>query len=703
MVRLFRMRRYNAKNPNGKFDFLYPQAITNNIIRHEDGGVLEEDLLRYDRHLAERTNHLNRALSGGTAKALFVQLKNTALVDGLNLLITLHCNLEAEPTLSFNGSEPYPIVAGSGDRIPGGQAEGSVILVVWSEANRNWCLLSSDSYSDVTKIVLPVESEYVYTALADGEKTITIPGFDKKSCKLTVNYAQTVLRHDIDFRYIPESNNTIELIDFALSEGEHLFFTIISYITTAKQGHFRYDLVDTEYPVTIEEDHTTVVRVPKESLDAHSVVINYQQTILRNNLDYVYSEDRSTIELQGFELSAGEVLVFRVTNFVEAPGELVPNNWGATGNYRYSLNVVHGSYVATEDNVSIFPVPNFNPRRDDIAIIDDNKLYIYDVDYTIDEIGNVVLLKRKLNTGEEIFFTILQGAMMDVPNFNVISDSGQDGQHLLVNISYSILTDYYTLLVRLTHDLLTAPTIKCVDGPAEAICDCYGCPILGGYKKGAYLWLVYSEPEHKWYSLSHGQIDISRLVPQNLVASGTASFLGQKDVQAGEFNEAVIAHGLGVKPKTIDIVPCEPPTILEDGTKTEIGDIWSYADETYLYVGNSGWSTSKFNWNITTEDATNDLRGYLEEEILSWRKKPGNIIPHHSLFVASHHETVHVADIENFRAGIDKIIVNLNQTILQPEVDYVIDEVDNGITLQRFSLEPGDILQFTVLEQEDFS
>ena len=146
---------------------------------------------------------MNRALSGGTAKALFVQLKNTALVDGLNLLITLHCNLEAEPTLSFNGSEPYPIVAGSGDRIPGGQAEGSVILVVWSEANRNWCLLSSDSYSDVTKIVLPVESEYVYTALADGEKTITIPGFDKKSCKLTVNYAQTVLRHDIDFRDLP--------------------------------------------------------------------------------------------------------------------------------------------------------------------------------------------------------------------------------------------------------------------------------------------------------------------------------------------------------------------------------------------------------------------------------------------------------------------------------------------------------------------
>ena len=158
-----------------------------------------------------------------------------------------------------------------------------------------------------------------------------------------------------------------------------LFRSVItSYITTAKRGHFRYELKDTDYPVVIEEDGTTEVRLPTEALNAHAVVVNYEQTILRNNLDYVYNEWHNGIKLLNFALSKGDTIVFNVTEFVEAPGELVPNNWGATGNYRYSLNVIHGSYVATEDNVSIFPVPNFNSRRDDIALIDDNKLYIYE-------------------------------------------------------------------------------------------------------------------------------------------------------------------------------------------------------------------------------------------------------------------------------------------------------------------------------------
>ena len=55
-----------------------------------------------------------------------------------------------------------------------------------------------------------------------------------------------------------------------------------------------------------------------------------------------------------------------------------------------------------------------------IGVIRDNHLLVYDVDYTIDSLGQVVLLTTELGPGEQIFFTILQGAMMDVPNFNVI-------------------------------------------------------------------------------------------------------------------------------------------------------------------------------------------------------------------------------------------------------------------------------------------
>ena len=112
--------------------------------------------------------------------------------------------------------------------IPGGQVEGSKILVMYNEDKNVWQLLSDSVSSDMTKVVLPVETEYVYTVESDHEKIFVIPGFDRRSCQLTVNYGQTILRKDIDYIYVHEDNSAIELIDFELSAGEELFFTIIS-------------------------------------------------------------------------------------------------------------------------------------------------------------------------------------------------------------------------------------------------------------------------------------------------------------------------------------------------------------------------------------------------------------------------------------------------------------------------------------------
>lgn len=595
--RLIRMRQYHSKSNSGEFDVLFPQAITENILRSENGGVLESDLLQYDRHLGNHDVHINRALSDGTARALSVRLKDAVLTDGFPLLLTLHIGLECEPTLSFNGGDPLEIISASGDRIPGGQVEGSSILLVWSKPLNKWILLSSDNFSDTTKVVLPVETEYTYMAEADDVSVIVIPGFNKKSDKLSVNYGQTILRAGIDYEFVDTSNNTVKLLGFGLNAGEILYFTIISYITTTQRGHYRYDLKAIDKAVTATEDGTTVFNIPPEANNAHSLVVNYNQTILRNNLDYTINASGNELTLTEFALDKGEQLVFTITQFVEAPGELTPNNWGATGNYRYSLNVVHGSYTATEDGITIFTVPGFNHKRDEISLIQNNRLYIYDVDYTIDEIGNIVLLKQELARDEEIFYTILQGAMMDVPNFNVIQANGYDGQHILLNMSYTVLCNFYTVLIRLKHDMMTAPTIKCTDGPAEPVYDCFKNPIPGGYKAGSYLWVVYSESDNCWYSLSHSQLDVNTLIPQEKKASGVANFVGISD--DGLIREAVIEHGLGVKPENITITPCEPPTILENGTITSIGDIWSYADEHRLYVGNSGTSVSKFQWIVT--------------------------------------------------------------------------------------------------------
>ena len=161
MYQFIRMRRYNAKSTSGEFDYLFPQAITTNILRNENGGVLESDLLQYDRHLDNQVAHMNRALSSGTARALSVRFKDTVLTDGFPLLLTLHVGLECEPTLSFNGGEPHEIISASGDRIPGGQVEGTNIFLTWSEYLQKWILLSSDNFTDVTKVVLPVNCIYL--------------------------------------------------------------------------------------------------------------------------------------------------------------------------------------------------------------------------------------------------------------------------------------------------------------------------------------------------------------------------------------------------------------------------------------------------------------------------------------------------------------------------------------------------------------
>ena len=701
MNRYIRMRRYNSSER--KFDVLFPQADTGNTLRGNGGGVLEYDLQKYDRHLAGKRIHMNHAVSTGTFRELSVTIRDAVLQDGFPLLLTLHTDLECEPTLSFNGGEPAHIVSGNGENIPGGQAEGTVLFLVWSEMIQRWILMSDMDTSDVTKVLLPVESEYVHTATADGEKTFVIPEFDKTTDKLVINYGQTILRQGIDYTFTRRSNNTVELLEIELPAGDMLFCTITKYVMTAKRGTLKYDIHTSDESVTIENDNTTTVALPESALDANSVVVNFGQTILRNTLDYDYSEDGTSIVLREIVLSVGDVITFHITKLVESNGEIVPNNWGATGTYRYAMNVVHTEYTATEDNITVIPVPNFNPKRDDIWPIYDNHLLIYDVDYTIDEIGQIVLLQMELMQDQTIYFTILQGAMFDVPNFNTIRASGESGQHILINMSYSILCNEYVLLVKLIHDLETNPTIKTIDGPAEPICDCFGYPILGGYRAGSYLWLVYDADAHIWYSLGHGQVDITSLMPSYKTRVGTSNFVGQDPNRdpGVEYREAVIEHGLGVAPEKIDVQPIEPPNPNEDGTPTTIGDIWSYADETYLYVGNSGEATSAFKWSVSTEDDTADLRTYIDQQIAELQQRPGNFVTQQYAYTAEEDGVSYIPiNVEGYTGNVDKLIVNFGQTLLREGIDYTVDAT--GIQLTNFTLSTGDIIQFIIIEQEAY-
>ena len=136
-----------------------------------------------------------------------------------------------------------------------------------------------------------------------------------------------------------------------------------------------------------------------------------------------------------------------------------------------------------------------------------------------------------------------------------------------------------------------------------------------------------------------------------------------------------------------------------DGTLSIIGDIWSYADETNLYVGNSGDSTSKFSWTVSSEDKTTDLREYIVQEIEKIKNQPGKIVTKLSTFTSTEDHTRIIRNINNFVGGVDKLIVNYNQTVLRNGTDYIIHSKYNGIELIGFELDKDEILQFTILKQ----
>lgn len=684
MNRLIRIRRANKKSANGSFDVLFPQTVTQNVLRSEDGGVLEESLLKYDRHLANKLAHVNRVVSSGTPTALIISCSDKELEDNLALLVTLHTTLDAEPTISYNGSEPANIVSTVGDNISGGQIEGSTIFVIWNATLRKWFLINNDETSAMTTVTIPVRTEYVYTATSNDESVIVVPGYNSGEDDIIVNYNQTVLRPTIDYDTL--IRGAIRLLNFKLNLGETLHFQVTKYVESTRKGLFKYR-IDTRYVTyTIPEDNTTSLSLDTLGSDPSAVTVNYNQTVLRNGIDYNLNS-RGKLELINLTLNTGELLHFTITDFIEIAdarvtsrgiysyvietntvsyvskedgltkislpdigndeyhvtvnhhqmvlrngidykidenedlvllnmtldkndifvfsimrytekaGILHANAGGSSGTYRYQLNVLHESYTATEDGVALITVPNFNHKRDHIAVIKDNHYLIQDMDYAIDELGNIVLLKKSLNTGESIYFTILEGAMVDVPRFN-ISDASGDGKDIHVDISYSEISDFYTLMLRVPFTVENAPTLKTVNGPAEPILGPNNEPIAGGNKTGSFLYLVYNKMNHSWYSLGDSRLNMVSDNTPKIIKTGISNFSGQiNDVVENGYAETAVLHNLGTIPVKFEVTPCEHPSI-KFGKVQPIGDIWCYADTKYLYVGNSGTSTSKFKWTI---------------------------------------------------------------------------------------------------------
>lgn len=600
MERLVKLRR--ADLSTRVFDTLYPQTVTTNVFR-DDATLLEDHLNGYDSHLRNTSNHLNRAISGGTSIALTATCANTTLVDGLPLLLKLHIKVDSDPTLSFNGSNPAKIIGCDGFGITGGQVAGTNLLLVWNEDLNAWILLNNDLGNNMTRVLLPVESEYTFESPADNVKEITIPGFNRLYDKLELNFLQTILVNGQDYCIL--DNNHVLLSDLVLRSGEQINCKITKFVETVKQGVFSYFIDTTDHVYTALTNNTTEIDLPIVPDTSFSVTINYNQTILRNTIDYDMNfTDNRIVFKNGFSLRAGEKLVVTVTKYTEAVGVMPSKPYSSAGTYRYAVKVLHEQFTAQNAGTVRIAIPNFNVKCDEITVIRDNLMLVRGVDYDLTAGGELVLFRKGLDAGETLYFTILQGAVIDIPTYATAIGETLDGQSWTVNISHSEMCDMYCLLLRLTHDLADSPSIKFIDGPSLPIVDMFGNPLNGGLPAESYINIVYDQSNQRWVCTSYtGQAVTATATFANVLsdetptfASGEDAFLSGKITSENTIAELKIAHGLGVCPSKYWIQPCEPPVLLDDNTMSTIGDYWVNADSVYLYVGNTGTSTSKFKW-----------------------------------------------------------------------------------------------------------
>ena len=239
-------------------------------------------------------------------------------------------------------------------------------------------------------------------------------------------------------------------------------------------------------------------------------------------------------------------------------------------------------------------VPNFDIRCDEITVIRDNLMLVRGVDYEFTNAGEIVLFKKGLDAGETLYFTIMQGAIVDVPTYAVEIGSTHDGIHWNVETSHTELKDMYHMVMRLTSDMEANADLKYLDGPALPIVDQHGNP-NEEIAVGSYLSMIYEEAVPRWVIINSNTVIPTCDCEKTTTNSGEDWFIGGQ-VENNQVVELKIPHGLKGKPKKYWVQPCDPPSIAEDGTISIIGDYWVDADDTFLYVGNTGTSTSRFRW-----------------------------------------------------------------------------------------------------------
>ena len=101
---------------------------------------------------------------------------------------------------------------------------------------------------------------------------------------------------------------------------------------------------------------------------------------------------------------------------------------------------------------------------------------------------------------------------------------------------------------------------------------------------------------------------------------------------------------------------------------------------------------------VDFSEKLSELKNYIDGKVTMLKARPGTIVTYpYEFTAATNTDTVNA--IPNFNPTYDKLVVNYNQTILRPELDYRI-ETNGGITT-TFTIPAGDKLYITVIKQAD--
>lgn len=264
------------------------------IIRFYDSDsyIAYEGRYNYRRHMFE-----GWALSGANGDGVYAETKgggdttsvyvNTDINDLFVLTLRITETLNPLASISVNGHDPEPIFEQSGEQLSYQIMENNIIMLIYDKPQGRWILLdSTDSPIAVTmSLVVARMNAFQYQILTQ---------MGQMEANFNAQIAQIRTTYDEKIRQLEESTKAhFDRIDEILANRPGKIDAIVSVYTATSDGI------------------TQIVEIEGFDGTVDKLVVNYGQTLLRVDLDYVVVGNGIQF-MNDVSINTGEVVQFIV-------------------------------------------------------------------------------------------------------------------------------------------------------------------------------------------------------------------------------------------------------------------------------------------------------------------------------------------------------------------------------------------------------